>query len=179
MIANTPTRAAMICTHRRSMTTMPNKSPEPTRVGAVSNPRRFGLFIVFSRGWLSFFRWASASHCGASRCFAFGIWSFHTTSRPPLRCTGSTSLFLQADTIEDHPRSHHARLHRSTHCIQSIHIRHHTRRRLQSHRVIHTRRPTSRRTQPLAARSGQSVTSLVLSYFWCAVRQLIVRPQSV
>jgi hypothetical protein len=39
-----------------TMKTPPNQSPEPTRVGAVSNPRRFGLFIVAGRGWLSFFR---------------------------------------------------------------------------------------------------------------------------
>ena len=38
------------------MSLMPNKSPEPTRVGAVSNPRRLLVCIVAGRGWLSFFR---------------------------------------------------------------------------------------------------------------------------
>jgi hypothetical protein len=37
-------------------TMQPNKSPEPTRVGAVSNPRRLLVCIVAGRGWLSFFR---------------------------------------------------------------------------------------------------------------------------
>jgi hypothetical protein len=39
-----------------SSTMWPNKTPEPTAVGAVSNPKRFALFIVFSPPWLSFFR---------------------------------------------------------------------------------------------------------------------------
>jgi len=34
----------------------PNKSPEPTAVGAVSNPRSRRLAKVASRRWLSFFR---------------------------------------------------------------------------------------------------------------------------
>ena len=34
----------------------PNKSPEPTAVTPVSCPRDRGLFHIFSRRWLSFFR---------------------------------------------------------------------------------------------------------------------------
>jgi len=41
---------------RMTISTMPNKSPEPTAGGAVSNPRRFALSIDFSRRWLSFLR---------------------------------------------------------------------------------------------------------------------------
>ena len=39
-----------------SSTMRANKSPEPTGVAAASCPRRFGLFIVAGRPWLSFFR---------------------------------------------------------------------------------------------------------------------------
>ena len=41
-----------IIVRRRGET--PNNSPEPTAIGAVSNPRRFGLFIIVGRGWFSF-----------------------------------------------------------------------------------------------------------------------------
>jgi hypothetical protein len=37
----------------------PNQSPEPTRAGALSCSRRFGLFIDLVPAWLSFFCWAS------------------------------------------------------------------------------------------------------------------------
>jgi hypothetical protein len=38
------------------MGSQPNKSPEPTGVGAFFLPRRFPWFHVFSRPWLSFLR---------------------------------------------------------------------------------------------------------------------------
>jgi hypothetical protein len=34
----------------------PNKSPEPTRIGAVSGSRSRWLFHIAGSGWLSFFR---------------------------------------------------------------------------------------------------------------------------
>jgi hypothetical protein len=38
------------------MTMTPNKSPEPTRIGAVSCPQGFQWFHITGSGWLSFFR---------------------------------------------------------------------------------------------------------------------------
>lgn len=39
-----------------TLTMTPNKSPEPTRIGAVSCPQGFQWFHIAGSGWLSFFR---------------------------------------------------------------------------------------------------------------------------
>jgi len=48
--------AVLIVYFRKLSRGMPNKSPEPTRIGAVSNSRGLLICIVAGSGWLSFFR---------------------------------------------------------------------------------------------------------------------------
>ena len=49
-------------------TVLSNKSPEPTRIGAVSCPQGFRWFHIAGSGWLSFFRSAAASLSPPCHC---------------------------------------------------------------------------------------------------------------
>jgi len=67
---------------------MPNKSPEPTAVGACSCSRSRRLFHIFSRRWLSFFRYTPRPRRSVfhASCTTHGTWPFPealSLSSPP------------------------------------------------------------------------------------------------